>query len=151
MAQMRYTEPAATLDADVPVAVSQPDRLDALGGVRAFCAARGHLPEGKAVRVGSWPVQFVPAFSPLTREAMELAETADFDGVPLRVVGAGQGLCSRPGAAGVGERHPRRARAAHHPARPRYGLGAIRVEVPPSVTSSSCWRARPAGSGLARR
>ncbi len=33
-------------------------------------------------------VQFVPTFSSLTREAMELAETADFDGVPLRVVGA---------------------------------------------------------------
>jgi hypothetical protein len=31
-------------------------------------------------------VQFVPAFSPLTREAMERAETADFEGVPFRVV-----------------------------------------------------------------
>lgn len=88
LAQMRYTEPVATLDAEVLVAVSQSDRLDVLGGIYAFCVARGHLPEGEAVRVGSWPVQFVPAFSPLTREAMELAETADFDGVPLRVVGA---------------------------------------------------------------
>lgn len=34
------------------------------------------------------PVQFVPAFSPLTVEAMERAETDDFEGVPFRVVGA---------------------------------------------------------------
>jgi hypothetical protein len=88
MAQMRYTEPVATLNADVLVAVSQPERLDLLGDIYASCAARGYLPEGEAVLVGSWPVQFVPVFSPLTREALELAETADFDGVPLRVVGA---------------------------------------------------------------
>ncbi len=88
LAQMRYTEAVATLDAGVLVAVTQPDRLDLLGDIYAFCAARGYLPEGEAVRVGAWPVQFVPVFSPLTREAMELAETADFDGVPLRVVGA---------------------------------------------------------------
>ena len=68
-AQMRYTEPAATLDADVLVAVPSPDRLD-------------------AVLVGAWPTQFVPVLSPLTREAVEQAETADFDGVPFRVVRA---------------------------------------------------------------
>ena len=31
---------------------------------------------------------FVPAFSPLTEEAMDQAVTADFEGVPLRVVRA---------------------------------------------------------------
>ncbi|HJX09641.1 MAG TPA: hypothetical protein VJ733_03975 [Candidatus Binatia bacterium] len=87
-AQMRYTEPVATLDADVLVAVPFPDRLDALGGIYEFCAAKGYHPEGEAIQVGAWPVQFVPAFSPLTREAMEQAETADFEGVPFRVVRA---------------------------------------------------------------
>jgi hypothetical protein len=38
--------------------------------------------------VGAWPVQFIPVFSPLTQEALEQAETADFEGVPLRVVRA---------------------------------------------------------------
>ena len=87
-AQMRYTEPVATLDADVLVAVPQPDRLNVLGDIYAFCAARGFLPEGEAIRVGAWPTQFVPVFTPLTREALELAETADFDGVPFRVAQA---------------------------------------------------------------
>ena len=87
-AQMRYTEPVATLDADVLVAFPQPDRFDVLGDIYAFCAARGYPPEGESIRVGPWPTQFVPVFTPLTREAMDQAETADFDGVPFRVVQA---------------------------------------------------------------
>jgi hypothetical protein len=83
---MRYTEPVATLDADVLVTVPSPERIDALRGIYEFCAARGYRSEGEAVQVGAWPVQFVPVFSSLTREAMEQAETVDFDGVPFRVL-----------------------------------------------------------------
>ena len=61
-AQMRYTEPVATLDADVLVAVPQTDQLDVLADIYAFCTARGYRPEGEAIRVGAWPTQFVPVF-----------------------------------------------------------------------------------------
>ena len=87
-AQMRYTEPVATLDADVLVALPSTEGLDVLSGIFEFCASRGWKAEGEAILVGAWPAQFVPAFSPLTQEAMEQAETADFEGVPLRVVRA---------------------------------------------------------------
>jgi len=40
VAQMRYTEPVATLDADVLVVVPAPDRLDLLGEIYVFCAKR---------------------------------------------------------------------------------------------------------------
>ena len=56
-AQMRYTEPGATLDADVLVAVPRPDKLDVLDDIYSFCAARGYPREGEAIRVGSWPTQ----------------------------------------------------------------------------------------------
>lgn len=62
VAQMRYTE---------PVAVPASDRLDVLSSIYQFCAERGYLVEGEALRVGAWPVQFIPVFSSLTREAME--------------------------------------------------------------------------------
>ncbi len=88
IAQMRYTEPVATLDADVLVTVPSPKKLDPLKAIYEFCAARGYRPEGEAVRVGAWPVQFVPVFSPLTEEALEQAETADFEGESLRVLRA---------------------------------------------------------------
>jgi hypothetical protein len=87
-AQMRYTEPVATLDADVLVNAPGPEGLDKLGPIYQFCATKGYYPEGEAIRVGAWPVQFVPLFSPLTWEALEQAETADFEGVPFRVVRA---------------------------------------------------------------
>lgn len=87
-AQMRYTEAVATLDADILVAIPPSDRLDLLAPLYKFCAANGYQPEGEAVRVGAWPVQFIPTFSPLTEEALKHADTTDFEGVPLRVVGA---------------------------------------------------------------
>lgn len=88
VAQMRYTEAVATLDADILVSVPQSDALDILSPLYAFCRERGYEPEGEAIRVGDWPVQFIPAFSPLTEAAMSDAETGDVDGVPLRVVRA---------------------------------------------------------------
>ena len=88
VAQMRYTEAVVTLDADILVAVAEPDKLDVLSPIYAFCRERGFLPEGEAIRVGDWPVQFIPAFSKLTREAIRDAETGDLDGIPLRVIRA---------------------------------------------------------------
>ena len=85
-AQMRYTEPVSTLDADVLIAVSSSNRLDVLSTIYEFCSTRGCRAEGEAIRVGAWPVQFIPVFSPLTQEALEQADTADFEGVPFRVV-----------------------------------------------------------------
>jgi len=40
------------------------------------------------VRAGEWPLQFIPAFSPLTREAVEKAKSVDFEGQTFWVVGA---------------------------------------------------------------
>lgn len=87
-AQMRYTEPVATLDADVLVAVPTPERLDVLAPIYAACREQGYVPEGEGIRVGAWPVQFVPVFDELTSESLEMADTVDFEGVPLRVVQA---------------------------------------------------------------
>jgi len=88
VAQMRYTEAVVTLDADILVAIGNPEALDVLSPIYAFCRERGYTHEGEAIRVGDWPVQFIPAFSSLTEAAIRDAETGDMDGVPLRVVRA---------------------------------------------------------------
>ncbi len=88
VAQMRYTEAVATLDADILVALPDEQSLDLLSPIYAFCRERGYTAEGEAIRVSDWPVQFIPAFSNLTKEAMHEAEKGDVDGVPLRVVSA---------------------------------------------------------------
>ena len=87
-AQMRYTEPVATFDADVLVAPADPTRLDVLSDIYTFCAAKGYQADGEAITVGAWPTQFIPAFSPLTEEAMAQAVTADYEGTTIRVVSA---------------------------------------------------------------
>jgi hypothetical protein len=88
-AQMRYTQAVLTVDVGVLVDVPEPNRLDILRPIYAYCAQRGYEPEGEAVRVGEWPVQFIPVFSELTREALAHAETAEIEGVPIRVLSAG--------------------------------------------------------------
>ena len=75
-AQIRYTEPLATLDADVLVTLPDSGRLDILRRLYEFCEAGGYPIEGEAIHVGAWPVQFVPVFNALTSEAVEQAETA---------------------------------------------------------------------------
>ena len=88
IAQIRYTQPLATLDVDVLVTMPSEEGLDVLRPLYEYCAKKGYRAEGEAIRVGAWPVQFVPVFSPLTREAVEDADSVDFEGVPLRVVRA---------------------------------------------------------------
>ena len=88
VAQMRYTEAVTTLDADILVAVSNPEAIDVLGPLYKFCDALGYHLEGEAIRVGAWPVQLIPAFDGLTEEAIREAENADLEGTPIRVVRA---------------------------------------------------------------
>jgi len=88
VAQMRYTEAVSTMDADILVAVPPGSGLDILRPIHDFCTARGYRAEGEAIRIGDWPVQFIPAFSPLTEDAMQKAQVAEIEGVPLRVVRA---------------------------------------------------------------
>lgn len=88
VAQMRYTEAVATLDADILVAVPEPDTIDVLSPIYAFCKKHGYEPEGEAIRVGDWPVQFIPSFNELTDAAIRNAEGGEIEGIPLKVVRA---------------------------------------------------------------
>jgi hypothetical protein len=88
VAQMRYTEAVVTMDVDVLIVTPKQGSIDELSPIYEFCSSRGYAPEGEAIRAGDWPVQFIPAFNPLTAEAVREAETGEIDGVPLRVVRA---------------------------------------------------------------
>ena len=68
VAQMRYAEPVATMDAGVLVVVPGKERLDALHPIDEYCATKGCYPKGEAIEVGAWPAQWLPVFSPLTKK-----------------------------------------------------------------------------------
>lgn len=87
-AQMRYTEPVATLDVDVLVVLSEDAGLAPLSAIYRFCEALGYHAEGEAILVGAWPVQFIPVFSDLTKEAVSSADKDEIDGVAVRAVNA---------------------------------------------------------------
>ena len=78
----------STMDAGILVALPPRSGPDILRPIYEYCTARGYRIEGEAIRVGEWPAQFIPAFSPLTEESMREAEVAEIEGVPLRVVRA---------------------------------------------------------------
>ena len=62
--------------------------MDILIPIHDYCREKGYKPEGEAIRVDHWPVQFIPAFSRLTEAAILEAEMGDIDGIPLKVVRA---------------------------------------------------------------
>ena len=88
VAQMRYTEAVLTEDADVLVEIPGEHGLDVLAPIYAYCRSRGLSFQGQWIRVGSWPVHFVPPYSRITEAALREAVVEDFEGVPLRVVRA---------------------------------------------------------------
>ncbi len=84
-----YLEPITTHDLDVffQLAASE-SGLTSLSPLYAYLSARGYQPEGEAVHIAGWPVQFLPIFNPLYEEAYDKAAQVTFDGVPVRVMTA---------------------------------------------------------------
>ncbi|MEM4247831.1 MAG: hypothetical protein QXH80_01070 [Candidatus Nanoarchaeia archaeon] len=88
VAQMRYTEAIVTLDMDILVAMHETDSIAILSPIYQFCLQKGYYPEGEAIKIGDWPVQFIPAFDDLSTEALFNAEVANIEGEKVRVVKA---------------------------------------------------------------
>ena len=83
-----YLEPISTYDLDIFVLFEDPPLILTLTPVYEFLRKRGHEPEGDAVSIHGWPVQFLPAESPLLVEAVQQANAVEYEGVPMRVMAA---------------------------------------------------------------
>ncbi len=85
-----YLEPLATEDLDVFVILpTLPGHaLVTLAPIYEYLREQGCIVEGEHVVAGGWPVQFLPASTPLLVEALERALPVDLDGVPTRVMSA---------------------------------------------------------------
>lgn len=82
-----YLEPVATLDVDVFVAL-EPQRGSAvltLQPIFDYLKARGGVAEGESMVIAGWPVQFLPASTPLLEEALREAVERDVEGTAARV------------------------------------------------------------------
>ena len=85
-----YLEPAATFDVDVFVvsAGEENAKLLTLAPIYEYLRAHGAIIEGAHIKIGDWPVQFLPAADPLLQEAMKEAGDVTVDGSPTRVFSA---------------------------------------------------------------
>ena len=83
-----YLEPISTFDLDIFVLFDHPPLILTLTPIYEFLLNRGHEAEGDAIVIHGWPVQFLPAESPLLSEAVQQATDVDFEGVPTRVMTA---------------------------------------------------------------
>ena len=80
---MFYVEPFSTKDLDVLVATPE-DRIELPGW--DYLKARGYTKiENEGIVVEGWPVQFLPATTPLERETYEKAQIINVEEVPVRV------------------------------------------------------------------
>ena len=83
-----YLEPVTTFDLDIFVLFEGAPLILTLSPIYEFLKARGHRAEGDAIVIHGWPVQFLPAETPLLQEAVSEAREIDFEGVPARVMTA---------------------------------------------------------------
>ncbi len=81
-----YLEPVSTFDLDIFVLFAGAPLILTLAPIYEFLTNRGHKPEGDAIVIHGWPVQFLPAEGPLLREAVERAQAIDFEGVETQVM-----------------------------------------------------------------
>jgi len=85
-----YLEPVATLDVDVFITVgAQAEQLIfSLQPIFDYLKARGSTMQGEYIVVAGWPVQFLPAGTPLVEEALSKAVEHDVEGIRARVFSA---------------------------------------------------------------
>jgi len=82
-----YLEPVATLDLDIFVSL-RPEAGSLLvspKGIFDYLKARGGTIEGEYIVIAGWPVQFLPAATPLVEEALAQALQKDVAGASARV------------------------------------------------------------------
>ena len=85
-----YLEPVSTLDLDIFVAFrSEPGSLlISPQPIFDYLKARGGTVEGEYIVLAGWPVQFLPAGTPLVEEALAQAVEKDVAGTLARVFSA---------------------------------------------------------------
>ena len=81
-----YMEPAQTYDLDVfLVFPASTLGLITISPIYSYLMARGYQPEGEAINIEGWPVQFLPAFNRLIEEALTNAVEVAYGATTTRV------------------------------------------------------------------
>lgn len=91
MGAMYYIEAVTTIDLDVFVVLPDENRIDVLSPLYARLRELGYAPDalyGECINVEGVPIQFLMAYSPLLKEAMQHTRTFDYKGIDAKVIDA---------------------------------------------------------------
>lgn len=84
-----YVEPVLTFDLDIFVVLPETaGGLLTLALLYDALRARGYTEEGECVNIEGIPVQFLPAYNPLLKEALAEARETSYENTPTRVLRA---------------------------------------------------------------
>ena len=82
-----YIEPVLTYDLDI-FFIPAKEGLDVLAPIYEYTRERGFSAQAEAILIEGFPVQFIPAYNDLVREAVENATTLKYRDVEAKVVTA---------------------------------------------------------------
>jgi len=82
-----YIEPVLTYDLDI-FFIPAKEGLDVLAPIYEYAKERGFSTQAESILIEGFPVQFIPAYNDLIREAVENAATLRYRDVEARVVTA---------------------------------------------------------------
>lgn len=82
-----YIEPVLTYDLDI-FFIPAKEALDVLAPIYDYASKRGFSTQAESILIEGFPVQFIPAYNDLVREAVENAATLKYRDVEAKVVTA---------------------------------------------------------------
>jgi len=82
-----YIEPVLTYDLDI-FFIPPREGLDELAPIYEFARSRGYVDQAEALLIEGFPVQFIPAYNDLVREAVAEAATLKYRDTEAKVVKA---------------------------------------------------------------
>jgi len=82
-----YIEPVLTYDLDI-FFIPAKEGLDLLAPIYDYARERGYSTQAESILIEGFPVQFIPAYNDLVREAVENAATLKYRDVEAKVVTA---------------------------------------------------------------
>jgi len=82
-----YIEPVLTYDLDI-FFIPAKEGVDVLAPIYEYARERGFSPQAESILIEGFPVQFIPAYNDLIREAVENASLLKYRDVEAKVVTA---------------------------------------------------------------
>jgi len=86
IAVLYYTEPVLTYDLDI-FFIPAEDRLDVLSPIYKYLRKKGYKPQEEHVLIEGVPVQFIPVYNELVREAVKDSAKVNYGRIKTQVIG----------------------------------------------------------------